>query len=119
SKLSIISHTLHYPITYSYCLSFLFLHRYAHHRDLHSFPTRRSSDLNDGSQDGTEEILRRYLGNTKLPLKYTKQTHHNYFKAIRHGLKYASGEIIFVLDADKILFNQNVFYLFVSTILVD
>lgn len=73
--------------------------------------------INDGSQDETEKILRRYLGNTKLPLKYTKQTHHNYFKAIRHGLKYASGEIIFVLDADKILFNQNVFYRAVSTIL--
>ena len=73
--------------------------------------------INDGSQDETEEILRRYLGNTKLPLKYTKQTHHNYFRAIRHGLKYASGEIIFVLDADKILFNQNVFYRAVSTIL--
>lgn len=73
--------------------------------------------INDGSQDETEEILRRYLGNTKLSLKYTKQTHHNYFKAIRHGLKYASGEIIFVLDAGKILFNQNVFYRAVSTIL--
>ena len=73
--------------------------------------------INDGSQDETEKILRRYLGNTKLPLKYTKQTHHNYFKAIRHGLKYASGEIIFVLDADKILFNQNVFYRAISTIL--
>lgn len=73
--------------------------------------------INDGSRDKTEEILRRYLGNTKLPLKYTKQTHHNYFQAIRHGLKYASGEIIFVLDADKILFNQNVFYRAVSTIL--
>ena len=73
--------------------------------------------INDGSQDETEKILRRYLGNTKLPLKYTKQTHHNYFKAIRHGLKYARGEIIFVLDADKILFNQNVFYRAVSTIL--
>ncbi|OYS06120.1 glycosyltransferase family 2 protein [Lactobacillus johnsonii] len=73
--------------------------------------------INDGSQDETEEILRRYLGNTKLSLKYTKQTHHNYFKAIRHGLKYASGEIIFVLDDDKILFNQNVFYRAVSTIL--
>lgn len=73
--------------------------------------------INDGSQDETEKILRRYLGNTKLPLKYIKQTHHNYFKAIRHGLKYASGEIIFVLDADKILFNQNVFYRAVSTIL--
>ena len=73
--------------------------------------------INDGSQDETEEILRRYLGNTKLPLKYTKQTHHNYFKAIRHGLKYASGEIIFFFFFDKILFNQNVFYRAVSTIL--
>lgn len=73
--------------------------------------------INDGSRDETGEVLRRYLGNTKLPLKYTKQTHHNYFQAIRHGLKYAHGEIIFVLDADKILFNQNVFYRAVSTIL--
>lgn len=73
--------------------------------------------INDGSRDETEEVLRRYLENTKLPLKYTKQTHHNYFQAIRHGLKYAHGEIIFVLDADKILFNQNVFYRAVSTIL--
>lgn len=73
--------------------------------------------INDGSRDETEEVLRRYLGNTKLPLTYTKQTHHNYFQSIRHGLKYASGEIIFVLDADKILFNQNVFYRAVSTIL--
>lgn len=73
--------------------------------------------INDGSRDKTEEIIRRYLGNTKLPLTYTKQTHHNYFQSIRHGLKYASGEIIFVLDADKILFNQNVFYRAVSTIL--
>ncbi|WP_304757909.1 glycosyltransferase family 2 protein [uncultured Lactobacillus sp.] len=73
--------------------------------------------INDSSRDKTEEILRRYLGNTKLPLKYIKQTHHNYFQAIRHGLKYAHGEIIFVLDADKILFNQNVFYRAVSTIL--
>src|SRR5699024_11946076 len=61
--------------------------------------------INDGSQDETEKILRRYLGNTKLPLKYTKQTHHNYFKAIRHGLKYARGEIIFVLYFYKNIYN--------------
>ena len=73
--------------------------------------------INDGSRDETEEVLRRYLGNTKLSLKYLKQSHHNYFQAIRYGMKYAKGEIIFVLDADKILFNQNVFYRAVSTIL--
>lgn len=73
--------------------------------------------INDGSRDETEEILKRYLRNTKLHLKYIRQNHHNYFQAIRYGLKYASGEIIFVLNADKILFNQNVFYRAVSTIL--
>src|SRR5206468_12529360 len=28
-----------------YLFSFFFFYRYGHHRDLHSFPTRRSSDL--------------------------------------------------------------------------
>ena len=60
--------------------------------------------------------FQRYLENNKLTLEYVRQKEHNYFKAIRHGLKYANGEIIFVLDADKILFNQNVFYRAVSTL---
>ena len=72
--------------------------------------------INDASTDETEEIVKRYLENNKLTLEYVRQKEHNYFKAIRHGLKYANGEIIFVLDADKILFNQNVFYRAVSTL---
>src|SRR5437879_11804918 len=32
-------------LTSSYSSSFFFFYCYAHHRDLHSFPTRRSSDL--------------------------------------------------------------------------
>src|SRR5438552_10367853 len=31
--------------SYSSSLLFFFFYSYAHHRDLHSFPTRRSSDL--------------------------------------------------------------------------
>src|SRR5438045_5753677 len=38
----------------------MFLQRHRHHRDLHSFPTRRSSDLRfDGSGGGAEQSLAR------------------------------------------------------------
>src|SRR5947207_6836759 len=40
--------------THTYQLYIIFLKRYSHHRDLHSFPTRRSSDLKEfpSQQDG-------------------------------------------------------------------
>lgn len=72
--------------------------------------------INDGSNDGTEAIVKRYLENTPLLVKYHKQDQHNYLNAIKYGMKFAQGSIIFVLDADKILFNQNVFYRVASTL---
>lgn len=72
--------------------------------------------INDGSSDETETIVKRYLENTPLPLKYHKQEQHNYLHAIKYGTKFVEGSIIFVLDADKVLFNQNVFYRAASTL---
>ena len=72
--------------------------------------------INDGSSDETETIVKRYLENTPLPVKYHKQKQHNYFHAIEYGTKFVEGSIIFVLDADKVLFNQNVFYRAASTL---
>ena len=66
--------------------------------------------INDGSSDETEEVVKRYLKNNALSVKYHRRDKHNTFNAIRYGLKFTEGSIIFVLDADKILFNQNVFY---------
>src|SRR5438309_3469797 len=40
---------------------FYFLNRYGHHRDLHSFPTRRSSDLVPDEGDAREQRRRRQL----------------------------------------------------------
>lgn len=72
--------------------------------------------INDGSNDETETIVKRYLENTPLPVKYHKQKQHNYLHAIEYGTKFVEGSIIFVLDADKVLFNQNVFYRAASTL---
>lgn len=72
--------------------------------------------INDGSSDETEKIVKRYLENTPLPVKYHKQDNFNYLNAIKYGMSFAEGSIIFVLDADKILFNQNVFYRAASTL---
>lgn len=72
--------------------------------------------INDGSNDETETIVKRYLENTPLPVKYHKQKQHNYLHAIGYGTKFVEGSIIFVLDADKVLFNQNVFYRAASTL---
>lgn len=72
--------------------------------------------INDGSNDETETIVKRYLENTPLPVKYHKQKQHNYLHAIKYGTKFVEGSIIFVLDADKVLFNQNVFYRAASTL---
>lgn len=72
--------------------------------------------INDGSNDETETIVKRYLENTPLPVKYHKQKQHNYLHSIEYGTKFVEGSIIFVLDADKVLFNQNVFYRAASTL---
>lgn len=72
--------------------------------------------INDGSSDETETIVKRYLENTPLPVKYHKQKQNNYLHAIEYGTKFVEGSIIFVLDADKVLFNQNVFYRAASTL---
>lgn len=72
--------------------------------------------INDGSSDETETIVNRYLENSPLPLKYYRQKQHNYLHAIKYGTKFVEGSIVFVLDADKVLFNQNVFYRAASTL---
>src|SRR5205807_10196063 len=43
-------YTTHVFCCCSFVLSFLSFHCYPHHQDLHSFPTRRSSDLAQSSQ---------------------------------------------------------------------
>src|SRR5947209_4057702 len=45
-------HSLVSPLIRSFTSSSLFFYSYGHHRDLHSFPTRRSSDLPDRVHDG-------------------------------------------------------------------
>src|SRR5947209_17810385 len=44
-------HSLVSPLIRSFTSSSLFFYSYGHHRDLHSFPTRRSSDLPDRVHD--------------------------------------------------------------------
>lgn len=72
--------------------------------------------INDASTDETKNVIKRYLENNPLKVKYLYQKKHNYLNAIRYGMNDVTGDIIFVLNPDKILFDQNVFYRAISTL---
>src|SRR5437762_4391948 len=48
--------------THPCLVTFFFFYCYAHHRDLHSFPTRRSSDLPPGPCAGRRRTAPAYTG---------------------------------------------------------
>src|SRR5438477_1490958 len=58
----------------SQCLSFFFFYCYVDHRDLHSFPTRRSSDL----PEQRDRILERYRALQGLPPEERQRLQENY-----------------------------------------
>src|SRR6516165_11342881 len=64
STMAVITFRGHMSMPTTHCCSFFFS-RYGDHRDLHSFPTRRSSDLEDQRHallDPGPALLRRLAG---------------------------------------------------------
>lgn len=66
--------------------------------------------INDGSTDSTHEKMRRFLRkynhfrcNNKIPVYYKVKENGGKSRAINHGLKYATGEIVLTIDADSVV----------------
>lgn len=54
--------------------------------------------INDGSPDGTDEVMRAYAGDPRV--KYMKQAHGGQAKAKNLGIRHSRGEFVAFLDAD-------------------
>lgn len=56
--------------------------------------------VNDGSTDGSEEIIRKYLNKYSEKIKYVTKTNGGLSDARNYGMKYATGDYIAFLDSD-------------------
>lgn len=59
--------------------------------------------INDGSADKTEEIIKAYMGKSRLEIRYFSQTNHGQAYTRNFGTKQASGEYIAYIDSDDYL----------------
>ena len=61
--------------------------------------------VNDGSTDGSEEIIKKYLNKYSNKIKYLTKTNGGLSDARNYGLPYATGEYIAFLDSDDYVDN--------------
>src|SRR5690606_9305492 len=110
--------------SYESLLSFLFS-CYAHHRYLHSFPTRRSSDLvdsvrkqtyqnleiiivDDCSKDGTHEYLEEIKKQDSRIRYFIKEKNSGACVSRNIAIEHATGEFITGLDDDDYFINNRI-----------
>lgn len=68
--------------------------------------------IDDGSQDGTEELVKGWCDENLLPIRYYKQPNQGKHVAMNNGAQLARGEMYLVIDSDDELLPDalNVFY---------
>lgn len=59
--------------------------------------------VDDGSTDKTEEIVKGFIGEGKIPIRYYKKQNGGKHTAINMGVELAKGELFFILDSDDYL----------------
>ena len=64
--------------------------------------------VDDGSTDNTSEVVKDYINKleSKEKIKYIFQENMDQLNAIINGLKYVSGEYIFILHSDDLIFDE-------------
>lgn len=68
--------------------------------------------VDDGSTDDTEEVVKRFINESRINLRYIKQQNGGKHRAINRGVTEALGEFFFIVDSDDYLKPQCVeFYL--------
>lgn len=59
--------------------------------------------VDDGSTDETESIVKKWIAQSKICIKYIKQENQGKHIAINTGTEYADGELFFIVDSDDSL----------------
>lgn len=63
--------------------------------------------VDDGSVDGTEELIKGYINEEKLNIQYIKNKNKGKHVAINTGVSLAKGELFFIVDSDDVLPNSS------------
>lgn len=70
------------------------------------YPKLQVVVINDGSTDGTHEVVSKFMRAKRLPLsklKYIRVPNGGKARALNSGLKVADGEIVITIDADSVM----------------
>lgn len=59
--------------------------------------------IDDGSVDDTESVVRKYMTDNRIHLRYFKVTNGGKHRAINSGVQLAYGELFFIVDSDDYL----------------
>lgn len=59
--------------------------------------------VDDGSSDDTEHVVKSWLGENSIEIRYIKQANGGKHRAINTGVQYARGELFFIVDSDDYL----------------
>ncbi|MFT3918857.1 glycosyltransferase family A protein [Cloacibacterium sp.] len=59
--------------------------------------------VDDGSTDGTEELVNGWIGENKCSIRYFKTNNGGKHSAINFGVRQAKGEVFFIVDSDDVL----------------
>ena len=67
--------------------------------------------INDGSTDNTEDIIKKYIKekDKKKQIRYIKQDNQDQLIALINGLNYVTGDYIYILHSDDLLYDEFVF----------
>ncbi len=64
--------------------------------------------VDDGSKDNTEELVKKWIEEKKIQIRYFKQTNQGKMMAHNKGVKEAKGELFVCVDSDDYLINEAV-----------
>lgn len=72
--------------------------------------------IDDGSTDNTREIIHQYIKENKCDdkIKYFYQENMDQLNAIQNGVKYITGDYVYILHSDDLLFSNNSFEDFID-----
>lgn len=65
--------------------------------------------IDDGSSDNTKEVINTYIekNNLNKKIKYVFQENQDQLRALINGMQYITGDYVYILHSDDLLFDQN------------